>query len=299
MINNLIGESAALATAVCWTITAIAFELAGKKVGSLPVNLIRLVIAFFIIGIFSYFRKGMFVATDASNELWLWLSISGIIGFVIGDLLLFQAFVVIGARLSMLIMALSPPMSALLGYFILNENLSLVNMLGMAVTIAGIAIVVLNKEKKSDQVQVSYPIKGILLAIGGAFGQALGLVLSKYGMKDYDPFLSTQIRIIAAIIGFAVLFSVLGIWPKVFSALRNKPAMLSISIGSVFGPFLGVSLSLLAIQYTTTGIAATIMSIVPILIIVPSIVIFKEKVKAKEIIGAVIAVCGVILFFAF
>lgn len=299
MINNLIGESAALATAVCWTITAIAFELAGKKVGSLPVNLIRLVIAFFIIGIFSYFRKGMFVATDASNELWLWLSISGIIGFVIGDLLLFQAFVVIGARLSMLIMALSPPMSALLGYFILNENLSFVNMLGMAVTIAGIAIVVLNKEKKSDQVQVSYPIKGILLAIGGAFGQALGLVLSKYGMKDYDPFLSTQIRIIAAIIGFTVLFSVLGIWPKVFSALRNKPAMLSISIGSVFGPFLGVSLSLLAIQYTTTGIAATIMSIVPILIIVPSIVIFKEKVKAKEIIGAVIAVCGVILFFAF
>ncbi|WP_075603912.1 DMT family transporter [Saccharicrinis aurantiacus] len=299
MINNLIGESAALATAVCWTITAIAFELAGKKVGSLPVNLIRLVIAFFIIGIFSYFRKGMFVATDASNELWLWLSISGIIGFVIGDLLLFQAFVVIGARLSMLIMALSPPMSALLGYFILNENLSLMNMLGMAVTIAGIAIVVLNKEKQSDQVQVSYPIKGILLAIGGAFGQALGLVLSKYGMKDYDPFLSTQIRIIAAIVGFAVLFSVLGIWPKVFSALRNKPAMLSISIGSVFGPFLGVSLSLLAIQYTTTGIAATIMSIVPILIIVPSIVIFKEKVKAKEIIGAVIAVCGVILFFAF
>ncbi|WP_282038585.1 DMT family transporter [Saccharicrinis aurantiacus] len=299
MINNLIGESAALATAVCWTITAIAFELAGKKVGSLPVNLIRLVIAFFIIGIFSYFRKGMFVATDASNELWLWLSISGIIGFVIGDLLLFQAFVVIGARLSMLIMALSPPMSALLGYFILNENLSFVNMLGMAVTIAGIAIVVLNKETKSDQVEVSYPIKGILLAIGGAFGQALGLVLSKYGMKDYDPFLSTQIRIIAAIVGFAVLFSVLGIWPKVFSALRNKPAMLSISIGSVFGPFLGVSLSLLAIQYTTTGIAATIMSIVPILIIVPSIVIFKEKVKAKEIIGAVIAVCGVILFFAF
>ncbi|WP_066627145.1 DMT family transporter [Labilibacter marinus] len=298
-MSSLIGELTALATAFCWTITSIAFESAGKKVGSLPVNLIRLVFAFFIIGVFSYFRKGLFIASDASSEAWMWLSISGIIGFVIGDLLLFQAFVVIGARVSMLIMALTPPIAAFFGWLILDETMSTTNLIGMTVTIIGIAMVILGKEDKQSKVKIKYPLKGVLLAFGGAVGQGLGLVFSKLGMKDYDPFLSTQIRILAGIIGFSILFFVLGRWKSVFTTFYNKKAMTGISIGSIFGPFLGVSLSLLAIQYTTTGIASTIMAIVPVLIIVPSIVIFKEKISYKEILGAVVAFLGVVMFFVF
>ncbi len=295
----MIGELTALGTAFCWTITSIAFESAGKKIGSLSVNIIRLVMAFFIIGIFSYFRKGLFVASDASNEAWLWLSVSGLVGFVIGDLLLFQAFVVIGARLSMLIMALSPPMAAILGWFIIGEEITTIFILGMMITIAGIALVILNKDKSDQNIKIQYSLKGILLATGGAFGQALGLVLSKVGMKDYDPFLSTQIRIIAGIVGFSIIIALSKKWPTVIRSLSNKSAMLHLSVGAFFGPFLGVSLSLLAIQYTTTGVASTIMSIVPVLIIIPSVLIFKEKVQTKEVIGAIIAVFGVIIFFAF
>ncbi|MCW3806137.1 DMT family transporter [Plebeiibacterium marinum] len=297
--KSILGESAALATAVCWTITAIAFEFAGKKVGSLPVNLIRLIFAFFIIGIFSYFRKGLFFASDASLEAWIWLPISGIIGFVIGDLLLFQAFVVIGARVSMLIMALTPPIAAFFGWLILNEHMSAINFIGMAVTISGIAMVILAKEHSKGPIKMKYPVKGVLLAFGGAVGQGLGLVFSKLGMKDYDPFLATQIRILAGIAGFSVLFFALNKWKNVFAAFRDKKAMTSISIGSVFGPFLGVSLSLLSIQHTTTGIASTIMAIVPVLIIIPSVVVFKERITPKEITGAVIAFVGVVMFFVF
>ncbi len=297
--KSLIGESAALATAICWTITALAFESAGKKVGSLPVNVIRLFFAFFILGIFSYFRNGLFFATNASIDAWIWLSISGLIGFVIGDLLLFQAFVIIGARISMLIMALTPPIAAFFGWLILNEQMSAINFLGMTVTIVGIALVILAKEPEQKAIKIRYPVKGILLAFGGAVGQGLGLVFSKLGMKDYDPFLSTQIRILAGIIGFSILFFILKKWKNLFDAFKNRKAIIGISIGSVFGPFLGVSLSLLSIQHTTTGIASTIMAIVPVLIIIPSIIVFKEKIILKEFIGALIAFLGVVLFFIF
>ena len=140
-------------------------------------------------------------------------------------------------------------------------------------------------------------MQGIFLAFGGALGQAAGLVLSKKGMGDYDAFASSQIRVLTGIVGFTILFFFLKRWKRVGQALQNKPAMKRIALGSVFGPFLGVSFSLLAIQHTQAGIAATIMAIVPVLIIPPAIIIFKERPSWKEIVGAVITVGGVGLFF--
>ncbi|MCU4177335.1 DMT family transporter [Carboxylicivirga sp. N1Y90] len=291
------GELAALVTAVCWTFTSLAFESAGKKVGSMSVNLIRLVMAVFLLGTLSYIRFGYFFPEGASSYQWIWLSVSGLVGFVIGDLLLFQAFVVIGARISMLVMALAPPLAALFGWVILGEQLSLGNVVGMVVTIIGISLVILGKPTKGKGLQVKYSLKGVLLAFGGATGQGLGLVLSKLGMGDYDPVSATMIRVIAGVIGFSVLFIFTGHWPKVMKALRYGAAMLRISIGAFFGPFMGVSFSLLAVKYTTTGVASTIMAIVPVLIIPPAVLIFKERVTMKELLGSLLAVGGVVLLF--
>ena len=297
------GELAALLTAVFWTVTSMSFESAGKKVGSLSVNLIRLVAAFFIYGVLNYFRRGMFLPLDASTESWMWLALSGLIGFVIGDLLLFQAFVVIGARISMLIMALTPPITAFVGWMVLGEVLSPMNWVGMVVTLTGISIVILKREKKElDSTKIrklttSYSLKGILLAFGGAVGQGVGLVLSKKGMGQYDAFAASHIRVITGMVGFAILILIAKRYGKVWEALQHRPAMKRVALGTIFGPFLGVSFSLLAIQNTQAGIAATIMSIVPVLIIPPAILLFHEKVNWKEIIGATIAVSGVALFF--
>ncbi|HEY9115524.1 MAG TPA: DMT family transporter [Bacteroidales bacterium] len=305
-MGQYFGEFAALLTAVFWTVTSLSFESAGKKVGSLQVNLIRLVIAFFIYGAISYFRIGTFLPLDAGAERWGWLALSGLVGFVIGDWLLFQAFVVIGARISMLIMALTPPITAFVGWWWLGEVLSLMNWVGMVVTLFGISIVILKREKKEEnskktrKLTTSYSLKGILLAFGGAVGQGVGLVLSKKGMGDYDAIAASQIRVLTGMIGFAIIVLIIGRhnrYQMTRSAIQNGSAMKRIALGSVFGPFLGVSFSLLAIQNTQAGIAATIMSIVPVLIIAPAILIFHEKVNWKEILGAVIAVAGVALFF--
>ena len=143
----------------------------------------------------------------------------------------------------------------------------------------------------------NYPVWGILLGLGGALGQSTGLVLSKFGMKSYDAFASAQIRVMAGIAGFIVLFFILGLWKNTYQALSNHRALAQLSLGAFFGPFLGVSFSLLAVQLTNTGIAATIMAIVPVLIIPPSVILFKEKVTVKEVAGAILAVGGVALFF--
>ncbi len=298
------GEFTALLVALFWTITALSFSRASRTIGSLQVNLLRLILAFFFLGILLLVRTGSFWPNQNSTSSWLWLSLSGLVGFVFGDYCLFKSYEYVSARISMLIMALAPPIAAITGYFILKETFTLMNMGGMVITLLGIALVVLdkpdtdeNKESSTLSFKSTYPIKGLLLALGGATGQGVGLVLSKLGMQQYDPFASTQIRVITGIVGFSIIIILGRKIKELKNALKNRPAMGLVTLGAIFGPFLGVSLSLLSIKYTSTGIASTIMAIVPVLIIPPSILIFKEKVTKKEIIGAVLAVMGVALFF--
>jgi drug/metabolite transporter (DMT)-like permease len=297
------GEIASLLTAIFWTITALAFEASSKRVGSMIVNLFRLIVGFFFLTIFTWFYRGILFPTDATPQTWLLLIISGLIGFVFGDLCLFQAFVVVGARISMLLMALAPPITAFIGWVTLGETLSGKSWIAMTMTIAGIALVVLKREDHHEdpeikrRVRLNYPIWGILLGLGGAVGQAGGLVLSKYAMKGYNAFASAQIRVLAGIVGFTILFTIYGQWKNAFRSLSDHKAMSQLSLGAFFGPFLGVSFSLLSVQLTSTGIASTIMALVPVLIIPASVVLFKEKVTFREIAGAVIAVSGVGLFF--
>ena len=290
------GEFAALLTAICWTVCALCFEYSSKKVGSLSVNLIRLYLAFVLFCVFSSLFRHRALPTDAPPDAWLWLGLSGLIGFVLGDLFLFNAFVIMGARTSMLIMSLTPITTALMGYWILSETLMLRHVLGMVMTISGVAGVILTRKDGSKEFK--HPLRGIVYAFIGMLGQAIGLVLSKYGMGQYNAFAATHIRIIAGMIGFSVLFFYFRAWGQFAASFRNPRAILFLTLGSIFGPFLGVYLSLVAIQNTSTGIASTIISIVPVLIIPFAVLLFKEKVNAKEIIGAIIAVIGTGIMFS-
>lgn len=297
MLHNHIGEIAALMVAFFWTITALSFESASNKVGSLAVNLIRLFAGFIFLSTFTFFYRGHLLPDDAGLNQWLWLSLSGLVGFVLGDLFLFKSFTVIGSRVAMLIMTLVPPITAGLGFVFLGEKLTLFNFFGMTLTVAGIFTAIFSRASQGEKLKLNLPLKGFLLALGGAVGQALGLVLSKKGMGDYDPFAATQIRIITGMVGFSGLVFLMRRGEQIRNAFRHKLGMRGILIGSFFGPFLGVSFSLLAVKHTETGIASTIMALVPILIILPSVVIFKQQVTLREIIGAVVSVFGVALFF--
>jgi len=300
-VQHYLGEIAALLTAACWTVTAMAFESAGKRVGALSLNLIRLVMGLVFLAIFNAIFNDGFLPT-ATGYQWFWLTLSGVVGFVLGDLFLFRAFILIGARISMLVMALVPPITALIGWITLGEMLSGMEFLGMGITILGIVMVIsskldLKKGAFSLKRKMGPVVLGIILALGGAIGQAAGLVLSKKGMQDMNAFEATQIRIMAGVVGFTLVITLFKRWGHLLGALKDLKAMKFMTLGSFTGPFLGVSFSLLAVQHTDTGIAATLMALTPVMIIPAAILLNRERIKIIEIIGALVSIAGVALFF--
>ncbi len=300
-MQQYLGEIAALLTAACWTVTAMAFESAGKRVGALSLNLIRLVIGLIFLAIYNAIFNDGFLPS-ASEYQWFWLTLSGVVGFVLGDLFLFRAFILIGARISMLIMALVPPLTALIGWITLGEVLSGMEFLGMGITLVGIVLVIstkldLKKGGLGKTLKAGPLVLGSLLALGGAVGQAAGLVLSKKGMQDMNAFEATQIRIMAGVVGFTLVITLFKRWGHLLGALKDLRAMKFMTLGSFTGPFLGVSFSLLAVQHTDTGVAATLMALTPVMIIPPAILLNKERIKIIEIIGAIVSIGGVALFF--
>lgn len=287
-----IGEIASLLTAICWTLSAIYFEKAGRRIGSLSVNIIRIFLGVIFLGITTYFTRGMFFPMDATAYNWFWLAISGIVGFFLGDLFLFKSYTIIGSRTSQLVMSLAPMITAIIGWFFLQEILSFQSILGIVVSITGIMIAVAGKKLK-----LNVPLQGFLYALGGAMGQAVGLILSKKGMGDYDAVAATQIRAIVGFAAFAILVTIMKRWKRVLFTIRDKKGMKATTIGAIFGPFIGVTLSLYAVQHTSTGIASALMALTPIFIIVPSAIMFKEKITAPQVIGAVISIIGATIFF--
>ncbi len=289
-----VGEVSALAVSVCWAISSSMFEQSGKRVGSMSVNYLRLLFAFLLLGLFGLFVNGSFIPAGAGQQQWIWLPISGFFGLFLGDLFLFKSLTIIGARLSMLVMTFAPVLTALVGRFVLQESLLWYQWLAILLTITGILVAFIVIDK--GQLVFKMSLKGFLFALGGASGQALGLVCSKMGMGSFDPFSATQIRIMTGLVCFTLFVIITRRWPEIIKAYKDRRAIGYVSVGTVFGPFIGVTLSMLAITKTETGIASALMALTPIVLIIPA-VIKGRKVAAREIVGALISVCGVVLLF--
>lgn len=249
----------------------------------------------------------------ANTQAWIWLLMSGLVGYVFGDFCLFNSYILIGSRFGQLFMTLAPPTAAFASWMMLGEHLHMQAWLGMTITLVGIGMSVLNKgsQESHHKVELKLPVKGVLFGIGAGVGQGLGLVLSKVGMNYYEagvpegmdavndllPFASTFIRAIAGSLGFLCVMALQRQFYTLPVALKDSKGMKAAIGATLTGPFIGVSLSLMAVQYTEAGIASTLMALVPVLIIWPAHLLFKQEVKPLEIVGAVISVIGASLFF--
>jgi len=296
MIQAHLGEFSALLTAFLWVSSGVFFERASKRTSSIAVAYLRMLLALILISVLVWVTRGKLLPTDATPSAWLWLSLSGLVGFVVGDVFLFESYVRIGARISLLLMSFSPIITGILSYFFFGEVLQPMALLGIGLTLSGIAVVVLTRGEHNN-LKLRHDPYGVFCGVMGALGQSVGTILSKQGMGNYDAFAATQIRIIASIVGFTIFFMVGKHWPKLVSLIKDSFAALMTSIGAVFGPVLGVGFSLLAIQHTQTAVAAAIMSIMPVLVIPVNWVILKERIKWIEIVGALVTVAGVILLY--
>jgi len=180
----------------------------------------------------------------------------------------------------------------------------------MMVTLAGIAISVLGRGEH-HKVSLKLPLNGVLFAIGAAICQGVGLVLSKIGMNYYEasmdgtqetwliPFSANFFRCIAGLIGFTILLYYKEGFKTLKEAIHDKVDMTTAATTTIFGPFVGVGFSLMAVQYTGAGIASTLMALTPIIIILPSYWLFKQPITLKGVVGALVSVIGVSMFFLF
>ena len=291
-----VGELSALLTAALWSCGALVFTAATKRVGPVQVNVSRLIIATVLLGlVIAFFGLDM----RLSSSQILNLTISGIVGLSLGDSFLFRAFHEIGARISMLIMSIAPAIAALLAYLMLGEDLSLVGIVGMAVTLLGIGIVVF--EQNADGASaLKLTRAGLMLAFLASVGQGTGLVFAKLAFREGEVhgFVAAAVRIVASLVVLVPVTLLNGRYRnpvRVFSA--DPKALGLIALGAVFGPFLGISFSLIAVKFAKVGIAATIMALVPILMLPLVHYINKERLSWKAIAGAFIAVGGVALLF--
>jgi len=295
-----LGELAALGTSIAFSFGPMFFTMAGREVGSVIVNRSRLVAALGILSITHFFFYGTLLPVAAGGERWFWFALSGVIGLTLGDAGLFQAFIMLGPRLTMLIFAISPVISAVLGRLFLAESLSALQMLGMAVTLAGVTWVVAERggENKTELTPKEYSL-GILFALIGAAGQAVGLFTAKIGLEGDYPAISGQIiRMLAAAAAIWLWTFAKGKAKETVETLAKHPvAVRNILIASLIGPSIGVWFSLVSVQATSLGVASTLQSLPPVFLIPIGYYFFKEKITARAVIGTLVALAGVAILF--
>ena len=293
---NYVGEVSALLTACCWSGSALAFSAATLRVGSIRLNVTRLLMAAVLLFV-TVVVAGIDIHLSSSQL--RNLVVSGIVGLVIDDTFLFKSYEYIGARLGMLIMSFAPAVSALLAYLLIGEVLGWYGAIGMGVTLVGIAVVVLDRRETIAASRRVY-LQGVIYGFIAAAGQGGGLVLAKMAFNEgfVNGFVASLIRITSAVVVILPLARLAGEYSSAFKIYSSDRRALWLTLlGAFLGPFLGITLSLVSVTYTTVGIAATLMATVPILMLPLVKFILKESVSWRALAGAVVAVAGVAVLF--
>ena len=303
-----LGEFISLGVAFSWTISALSSEYGSRRLGVLVMNVWRLGVALLFSGVLLWFTLGHPYPVNASSVTWFWLLLSGVVGYFFGDWCLFNSYLTIGSRMGQLFMTLAPMFAAMSAWIMIGQTLSWTALLAMLVTLSGIAISILGRDEQ-HHMSVSLPLKGVLFGIGAALGQGVGLVLSKIGVDHYSldfpqtasphiiPFAANMIRCVAGVACFTVWLLLSRQGGRMRQSLGERRGLAAMLIAVLSGPFIGVGFSLMAVQHTAAGIASTIMATTPILILLPSRWLFHQPITLRNVIGAVISVIGVSLFF--
>ena len=295
---NIIGELAAVLTSISWSGTSVLFTKATQQVGSDIVNRIRVILALIFLMLLNWAFYGYLLPINAGADRWVWFALSGAIGYALGDVFLFQSFLCIGAQRGMLMMSLAPLMSAGLAWMFFGESLTGLQMLGVLITLTGIAWVILRRNHNEPS-QLCSPVQGVLFGLGAAVGQAVGFVLSKQGLADnFSPIAGNSIRMLAAVIVLWALASFQGKARETIDSMRAKPKVFGwLTMAAFTGPVLGATLSLFALQHTQVGIASTLIALPPVFLLPVGWLVFKEKFDWGAVLGTLVAIGGVALLF--
>ncbi len=292
----MIGELSALSASILWSISPYVFSAVVNRVGSFNLNISRLILSSFLI----FSTCLAFGISLETNTLQLfYLVLSGVVGLVLGDTFLFKSLKEIGPRYTMILMSSNPAFGAIIAYYTFREVITFIGILGMIVTFFGICLVIY-QQNSSEATQFTITRKGIIFGLLASIGQAGGLILTKYAflVDNIHPLSATFYRIFPSF----VILGLIGLLKrrlncKSLGLLFKKKILILLIIGSIIGPYLGITFSFIAVTHVHVGIAATIMSLQPVLMLPISKYIHQEKLSLQSIIGAFLAVLGIALLF--
>lgn len=303
----LLGFLAATGTLLSWSVGTFAFLRASRIIDPGLLNRARLLLAVCATLLLASVTLGAWpwdIIANTPYQSWLWLGLSGIVGLTIGDLFGFTSLRILGARRQSVIGTLSPAAAAAAALVLLNEQISLVDIAGITVTLVGVIIATYSSQEQTEVTSEGYGsfFWGTVLGIGGAICQGVGLVLAKKGMMSESgmpiiaPFHATFLRMSIAFVATYVLDALRRIPHRplrdAFEETSSRNAMF---LGALSGPVIGVTLSLLAAQRLPAAIAQTIFSLVPFVVMIIARVVYQEPLRLRSVIGAVISVIGVLI----
>ena len=307
----LLGEIVAVGTSMIWTVSALSAEVSSKRIGPLSLNVFTMVFAILFLSITLWIFTGAPFPLYLDSKAILWLLGSGIMGFLICNYCLYSSYIYISSRFSQLFITLSAPTAAILGWIILDEHLTLQECMGLLITLSGIAMSILSNDGSSHKMKIKHPMKGVVFALIAGISQGAALVFGKVGMLHYQtnipqhmqhldsfiPISSSFLRVSIGLGGFLLIALFQKRFTVIKKSIHDKKGVLTALLTTITGPFLGATCALIAMRYSKAGIAATLLELTPVFIILPSHLLFKQKVRWIEILGAVICVLGVSLFF--
>jgi drug/metabolite transporter (DMT)-like permease len=292
------GELAALGTAAMWAGGSNFFAAAGRRMGSVVLNRLRLTVAVGLLAMALLVVKGSPWPTWATGSQIGLLMASGVVGFAFGDTYFFRSLVILGPGRAALLASTAPIFTAALAWPILGEAPGRLALLGMALTLGGIFWVLYEREHRAPEHIEGSALVGVIAGVLGALGQAGGYVLSKLALRTgIDPLSATVIRSSAAMVVVWGVAAATGGVGKSLGALRDRRATGFMVAGAVCGPFLGVTLSLTALHFIEAGVAASIIAIYPLLAILIASRFHGERLTLRTLAGAVVAVSGVVVLF--
>lgn len=301
----VLGLIAACSTLLSWSIGTLSFLKASRMMDPGLLNRARLGLAVIATLVLACSMAGQLPHTLLGStplSSWLWLGGSGLVGLAIGDLFGFTSLRILGARRQSVIGTTAPAASAIMGLLLLGEVLTWSDILGITLSIAGVVYAMNTGDERDEVHREGYGSFswGILLAVGGSICQGAGLVLAKKGMvgqgASIAPFHATFLRMI---VGFSAtyLLDLLRRAPHrpLREAFRDQGARSAMMIGTIFGPIVGVTMSLVAAKHLDVAVAQTIFSLVPFVVMLIMRIVYGEHIPLRSIIGATISIAGVVL----
>jgi len=313
MMIERAGELAGLATSALWVVSSLAFAAAGQRMGATRLNLLRSLLAAALLLLLHWFLMASPWPTIGANRTW-YLGISGLLGLAIGDQFLFAGYVLVGARTTTLLMTLAPAVAASLSWIVFGQTMSLQAIVGMLITLLGVLWVAAERPHATSHISSAQQIKGVWFGAGAALCQGVGMVLASNGLRgDIDALSGQTVRMSAGALGIIVIAFIVS---RMNQAQRNasarsldetknpapniprthaltSAAIIAMVIGTFTGPILGVWCSLYALQKLEVGIATTLMSLVPVMILPVTRITEGRWPSTRAILGALIAVAGV------